>query len=376
MRPELFEQIQELIKETQKNASNIAILAVINVKSLSKQLPDYPSHSIRTSFLNDWEIDEFVVALRHAGFYVQHFVDEEEFFSWVQSGGYSDLNIQHKLVYTSASNGIGPGRRALVPAFCNYHNIPTLNSNAYSCAINRHKFHVSKLLTSFGIKVPRTWYYLPNEGWWDNDSPPQGFKIIAKATYEGSSVGVESAAIGPYSDLIEERISELSILLRQPITVQELIEGYEIEVPVMRFSSHKALGAAILSLNGKSNLKDTVLLYDDAWEDAYSYVDVLALPSMDIDNIYFTAELAAKILDFEGISRIDFRVKPDGDYYVIDVSSTPHLTQLNAINYLFSQAGLEYHDMLTALVASGYFRHQMIYSSDQNSKSEARNPLP
>ena len=371
-----FEQIRYLINEVRQKSSNIAVLAVINVKTHSKQLEDYHHHSIRSSFLNDWEIDDFISSLRRVGFFVQHFADEEDFFSWVLSGKYEGLRIEHKLVYTSASNGIGPGRRALVPAFCRHKRIPTLNSNAYSCAINRHKFHVSRLLSAFGIRVPRTWYYIPDEGWWDSKPPPRGLKVIAKATYEGSSVGVEDETIGPFTPVIENRIDRLSKLLSQPITVQELIEGYEIEVPVIRLFSHHALGAAVLSLHGSTKLDESVLSYREALNDTYSYESESAVPASIISCIYSSAELVAKIFDFDGISRIDFRITPSGTQYVIDVSSTPHLTRSNAVNYLFCQAGLEYCDTLAALVGAGCLRYGIIHSSDQNSSSEARKPFP
>jgi hypothetical protein len=160
-----------------------------------------------------------------------------------------------------------------VPAFCAHFSIPTLNSDAYSCAINRQKFHVSRLLQSFGVIVPRSWYFLPGRGWWDDDKPPFGEAVVAKATYEGSSVGVDPDAVGPFSPRIEERIAFLGGALRQPITVQKLIAGFELEVPLACLGSPKALGVAALTIKGEFRLGSSVLLYDNAWEDDYGFTE-------------------------------------------------------------------------------------------------------
>ncbi len=369
-----FAEIRRLIDVVSLRASEIAVHAVINVKSRSRQLADYSHHSMRTSFLNDTEIDTIIESLRQCGFFAQHFADERDFFSWVLSGGFTTLAMRTQFVYTSALNGSGPGRRALVPAFCAHFDIPTLNSDAYSCAINRQKFHVSRLLKTFGVSVPRSWYFMPGRGWWDDEKPTIGEPVVAKATYEGSSVGVDSEGIGPFSRAVEDRIAFLGETLRQPITVQQLIAGFEVEVPLARLHTQRALGVAVLTIRGSSRLDDTVLLYDDAWDDGYGYSDGVEFPSGWTGRIERMAERAAEVLNFHGISRIDFRVNREGEPYVIDVSSTPHLTPNNAVSHVFRRAGLRYRDIFVTLVGLGLTR--LRHSSDQNSSSAARNPLP
>ena len=369
-----FAEIRRLIDVVSVRASEIAVHAVINVKSRTRQLVDYSHHSMRTSFLNDAEVDAIIESLRDCGFFAQHFVDERDFFSWVLSGGPAALEVPTQFVYTSALNGSGPGRRALVPAFCAHFDIQTLNSDAYSCAINRQKFHVSRLLQAFGVNVPRSWYFVPGRGWWDDEKPNIGEPVVAKATYEGSSVGVDSQGIGAFSRSVEDRIAYLSETLRQPITVQRLIAGFEVEVPLARLHWQRALGVAVLTIRGSSRLDDTVLLYDDAWEDAYGYSEGSEFPSHWTERIERMAERAAEVLNFHGISRIDFRVSREGEPYVIDVSSTPHLTPNNAVSHVFTRAGLRYRDIFSTLVGLGLM--PLGHSSDQNSSSAAKNPLP
>ena len=55
-----FSEIRRLIKFVEERASAIAVLAVINVKSCTRQLADCTHHSMRSSFLNDLEIEAII----------------------------------------------------------------------------------------------------------------------------------------------------------------------------------------------------------------------------------------------------------------------------------------------------------------------------
>jgi D-alanine-D-alanine ligase len=182
--------------------------------------------------------------------------------------------------------------------------------------------------------------------------------------------------VGAFSSHIEERIAFLSDALRQPITVQELIAGYELEVPLARLGSSQALGVAALTIQGESHLEDKVLLYDDAWKDDYGFSEASSFPSPWISRIERMAERAADVLNFQGLSRIDFRMNDEGVPFVIDVSSTPHLTPNNSIAFLYSLAGLKYRHIFGTLVGLAIERHGLVHSSDQYSSSAAKKPLP
>src|SRR5687768_10223399 len=94
-------EIRRLIGLAQREAARTAVLAVVNVKSRTKHLPDYAYHSMRSSFLSDEEIDAVTGGLRACGFYTRHFPDERDFLSWALSEGPETLSPRRCLVYTS-----------------------------------------------------------------------------------------------------------------------------------------------------------------------------------------------------------------------------------------------------------------------------------
>ncbi len=353
-------EIRRLLDEVRAIASRTAVVLVIGVKGVTRLRRDYDGYSVSSSFLLGPEIDDFIGSLRDNGFFVRHFADETEFLAWVLSGGYHELPHEHKLVYTSAVNGTGPARRSLIPSFCALEGVPTVNSDAYSCAINRHKFHWNRLLKEFGFRVPRTWWFDAVDGWFQEDRPNHGRMVIAKSTFEGSSLGVSSQTCGEFSAEIEQHIAEASRALRQPMTVQEFIAGDELEVPVLELRRYVAPApVAILKANGVRT-PDQVLSYAEVWEDAYRFAEPVGYTDWESAELGRIAVDAARTLGFRGFSRIDFRVDERRRPFIMDVSSTPHLTRASSYAFLFSRMGFSYAEMLTGLVAVGAKRHSMI----------------
>lgn len=341
-------------------AEDTAVILVINVRDATRLRSDYSRHSVTASFLRAEELDALIIAFRSQGFYVQHFAEEPDFIGWAHGGGFDRLGLRHRLVYTSAVNGTGPGRRCLVPAYCALERIPTMNSDAYACAINRHKYHCNRLLGALGVNVPASWCFDPRSvagGWWRGQKPAEGQRVIAKATYEGSSVGVTEDGCGPWSPKMEELVRCLAGDLRQPITVQRFVDGHEVEVPVMELGEVLApVPLVMLDANG-NGMNGLHLTYDGAWADGFSYCDPSCLGTSSVAMSAAAAIDVVKALGFHGFTRIDLRLDGEGIPYVIDVSTTPHLTTTCAYAKLFSAVGLGYGGLAAALAGASLVRH-------------------
>lgn len=352
--------IQQAIHDGKASATETAIILVISVRGLTRLRRDYDRHSVSASFLTAEELDDVITGYRQAGFYVQHFHDETEFMQWTLGGGLDALPHPKRLVYTSAVNGTGAGRRCLVPSFCALEGISTMNSDAYSCAINRHKFHWGRLLSSFGIGVPVAWHFDPRRGWWMGERPQPGHDVIVKANFEGSSIGLTDEGVGRWSPAIEKLVAELAQDLMQPILVQTFIAGDEVEIPVMEFGDTLVPFPVTIVRKDGTKLGDDFLSYHKVWEDSYAYKLPTALAEKAVSDAATMAIRAVECLNFRGFSRIDLRIDQDNKPFVIDVSTTPHLTRNSAFAYLFEVLGYEFSDLGAAQVGVALRRHRMI----------------
>jgi D-alanine-D-alanine ligase len=341
------------LTEIRDVTEKVAAILVISVRDQTVIKNDYANYSIAAGFLQSFEIDEFTSSLRSSGFYVEHFYDEADFIAWVLSGGYQRIPHEFKLLYSSAANGTGPGRPTLIPAFAALMGLATANSDAHSCAINRHKFHCARLLKELGYPVPRTWSYEASSGWFHREQPDYGTMVIAKATFEDSSLGVSTQTVGEFSASLESNIADASRDLRQPMTVQEFIFGDEFEVPVLEIGQLVAPSPiAVYSERGLRNPEE-VLLYDEVFDDGYLFAEPTGYDHHQLADISRLAVSVASTLGFRGFSRVDFRIDGRGKPFIIDVAVTPHLTRASSYHFLFSLMGFSYADMLAAMIASG-----------------------
>ncbi|MEQ1719141.1 MAG: hypothetical protein ABL907_24680 [Hyphomicrobium sp.] len=344
--------LREAALRGRQAAPDTAVILVICVKGVTRVRRDYRRHSIETSFFSAQELNDMIGALRRLGFYVQHFPDEVEFISWASQGGLHALGHTNKLVYVGSINGTGPGRRCLVPSFCTLEGITTLNSDAYSSAINRHKFHWTKLLGAFGLSVPRSWLFEPERGWLMDQTPAAGEHVIAKALHEDSSIGVSADGVGAWSDRLSKHVAEMASDLDQSIMVQQFIAGTEVEVPVLELGSTRIAAPIMLLNNDGTSLAEDFLSYDLVWDDRYRFSAPDALSADVRAQLTNAAVRVCELLNFRLLSRADFRIAADGTEYLIDISTTPHLTRQSSYHHLFSGLGLEYEDVMGTLIGA------------------------
>lgn len=173
-------------------------------------------------------------------------------------------------------------------------------------------------------------------------------KVIVKPTYESASIGITETSIVEYSRDLDSQIKSLSSLFQQPVTVQQFIEGFEVEVPVFCHRNYLSFFPVGIQLDGNPLLGEKILTYDRVYNDSYEFYKYEGPAA---ETVISTAVDAAKILGITAIGRIDFRITEGGDSYITDVSTNPHLTTFSSCSFLFSQLSLRHADLLGTWLA-------------------------
>jgi D-alanine-D-alanine ligase-like ATP-grasp enzyme len=329
--------------------NTIGVLLVANLKGRTIPIDDYETDSIATEFLSNKELDDFIKGFEQAGIYCEVVVDEGGFLEWLNGGSFRFGRAQ-PLVYSVTQNGTGPARFSLIPGLCRLHRLPLVDSDAYTVALGQHKFHFISLLEQFGLPVARSWWFT-KRGWWP-ERPPTGLRIIAKPTLDSASVGIHADSVCFVDMGLENRLGVLRDKFRQPITIQEFIAGYEVEVPMLEAEEPRACMAVGIQLNGHRNLEDSILAYDDVFADGYEFYDFAEENYESAAHIKEIARRAHVGLGFVGPSRIDFRVSATGEAKVMEVTCKPHLTVHTSFMYALSAMGHSHSDLLKFLVGS------------------------
>jgi D-alanine-D-alanine ligase len=343
----------ETVRRAEKMRDQVGVVLVANVEGRTKPLDDYETDSIVTEFLSNAELDEFVDSFETAGIYCKVVLDEEGFLRWLDKDR-SRFGRAIPLVYNLAQNGTGPARLSLVPGLCRLHRLQLLDSDGYAVAIAQHKYHCISLLRQFGLPVAQSWWFT-DRGWWPA-SPPDGLKMIAKPSYDSASIGIHAENIFTMRDGAQGQLEIWMSRYRQPLTVQEFIPGFEVEVPVFEAKEPETILSVGLALNRGRNLGDRILVYDDVWDDGYDFYDFAEENESAASQLRVIASKAFSGLGLRGVGRVDFRVQDNGTASIIEVACKPHLTHHSSFMRAVAGVGGTHADLLKFLVGSAIRR--------------------
>lgn len=290
------------------------------------------------------EFNEIYQGVVAAGYFVQAiYFNEIDFINdYVEHPD----RYKNSLIFTLARNGLGDNKKTIIPSFCELLGIRYTSSPSLSCALARNKYYFSTLFKAHNVPVPKSWLHIDKETW-VNGAPEDGTKVICKPASESASQGINESMIATVSSELEGKLSGSSYI------VQEYIEGFECEVPVFKAGNTVHVYPPIgIDLQGKHILDEEASEHNE-----YGFYQLAkCFPSDVITNIQSVAEKAFRLLQMEVYGRIDFRITPDGQPFIFDVSTTPYITRHSSFAYAFKQLGLEYRDIYHAIISAALVR--------------------
>jgi D-alanine-D-alanine ligase len=353
--------LPDWFRETVGIASSVSdrlgVVLVANVKGSTRPLDDYEGDSIITEFLSSSELDDLLNAFEKADVYCEAVVDEQGFLEWLREKR-PHFGRQIPLVYNLAQNGTGPARLTLVPGLCRLYGLQLLDSDGYSVAMAQHKFHASAILKHFGLPAARSWWFTPS-GWWPQ-APPRNLRLIAKPTYDSASIGIDKDSVFTMNDGVDQQLSRRLKQYKQPLTVQEFISGFEVEVPVFEGEIARTVMAVGIELERARNLGDEFMVYERVYTDSYGFYDFADENAESAAKVRALAEQAFRILGFSGIARVDFRVRSDGVPFIIETACKPHITRHSSFSFAVSGFGASQSDLMKFLLGSAAKRYGLI----------------
>lgn len=346
LKVDLVRVVSEITRQILPLKEKRRIAMICNLESKTPQNASFAKNSFVTEYLDDVEYEEVLNMFAKAGWLVETFFHEDAFIRWVYQDKHEDA-----LVYNSAQSGFGPGRKSLIPAFCNLHNIPITGSNPYVVSLCRNKFHVNTILDNRGISVPKSWLYDRGK-WLQGEGPDTGKKIICKPIYESACIGIDDTSIFEYAKEKDIYIMQKNIDYEQPILAQSFIPGYEVSVPVIVKDGNISVGGLIgISIESNKNLDDNILTYDTVYKGKYAFYDYGSEFPSQVSHIENAAALTAQILGFNGLCRVDMRIGAE-QLYITDVATNPHFISHSACHYMFEIMGLEPCSIMDVLIGT------------------------
>lgn len=254
--------------------------------------------------------------------------------------------------------GVGRSREARVPAVLEMLGIPYSGSDPLTLAVTLDKDCAKRLVQAAGVPVP-AWVTLADgellpsaEGLRDLPWPR-----IVKPAFEGSSKGVRSVSVVHTPEQQDAVVREMQSQYRQPLLVEEFIDGAELTVGIVGNRPPEVLGIMKIVPTQETNAPFVYgLEVKRDWKRRVRYECPARLTFEENQAVLRAALWAWRALGCRDVSRIDFRLR-EGVPYFLEVNPLPGLSPTTGDLVLLSaQQGLSYPDLVRKILQSSLAR--------------------
>jgi D-alanine-D-alanine ligase len=262
------------------------------------------------------------------------------------------------LVFNIAEGqGIGRCREARVPAVLEMLGIPHTGSDPLTLAATLDKDCARKLIQTTPVRVPRGTVWGPDEPL--DDITRQGrlpFTSIVKPAWEGSSKGIRGTCVVDTPHELVEAIESHRRAYRQPVLVEEYIEGEELTVGMVGNTPPRIIGVMQVLPQRKEERFVYSLEVKRDYLARVRYECPARLPPAIFKAVEEAACVVYKALGCRDVARIDFRLR-DGVPYFLEVNPLPGLNpESSDLVILARLAGWSYEQLIESILHAALLR--------------------
>jgi D-alanine-D-alanine ligase len=243
----------------------------------------------------------------------------------------------------------GPfGEDGTVQGLLELADIPYVGAGVAASALAMDKDLFKKVLRDSGIPVAR--HHTIRLG--DPVANPIGYPAFVKPARLGSSVGISK--VRDESELAAA--VELARRHDEKVLVEEAVAGMEVECGVLG----NRQPPPIASLPGRIDTRDHEW-YDFASKYDEGGMDLVIPPELAEETIELVQQRAVDAFvasECEGMARVDFFVRDDGEVVVNELNTIPGFTATSVYTKLFQASGIGYAELLDRLIALALERHE------------------
>ncbi|MFL6004988.1 MAG: D-alanine--D-alanine ligase family protein [Gaiellaceae bacterium] len=243
----------------------------------------------------------------------------------------------------------GPfGEDGTVQGLLELAGVPYVGAGVAASALAMDKDLFKKVMRDSGISVAR--HVALRLG--DEPRNPFGYPVFVKPARLGSSVGISK--VHDESEL--DPAVELARRHDEKVLVEEFVTGMEVECGVLG----NRVPPPIASLPGRiDTLEHEWYDYESKYDEGgMDLVIPPELPQETIERVQHVAVDAFVASECEGMARVDFFVRDDGEVVVNELNTIPGFTTTSVYAKLFEASGIPYAELLDRLVALALERHE------------------
>jgi D-alanine-D-alanine ligase len=178
-----------------------------------------------------------------------------------------------------------------------------------------------------------------------------------KPSWEDGSIGIDAGSVVKNVKEMMERVQYIQDEFDSPALIEEYIEGREIYAGILgNYERAQVLPLVELDLSRLPEGTPKIASYDVKFEkntEAYKLTKSGIAEDLDDETrkrLSDTALAAYRALKLRDYGRIDMRLAPNGDVYVIEANPNPWLASRQEFAMSAKAAGLSYTEMIGTIV--------------------------
>jgi len=186
--------------------------------------------------------------------------------------------------------------------------------------------------------------------------------LIVKPAQEDASVGLDQGSVVTDLSALNERVAQLLKIYGPPVLVEEFIAGRELNVSVVKAPEFRTLPVSEVLFVQDSPDYWPIVTYDAKWRPGSR--DYEATPPKypaDVEpklteRLGKIARKAYQLLGCRDYARCDFRVRPSGQPYLLEVNPNPDFCDLAGLAGSLNSCGISHTQFTVDLVETALRR--------------------
>jgi D-alanine-D-alanine ligase len=249
-----------------------------------------------------------------------------------------------------------------VAAYLDLIDLPYTGAGPHAHMLAQNKAIAKKMFAFHGIKTP--FFAQAYRGALDHAHDIK-FPLIVKPVAEDGSIGIDAAAVVDSIKEMMERIEYIQDEFDSPALIEEYIEGREIYGAILgSYERTEALPLIELDLSKLPKGVPKIASQDvkfDKETDAYKLTKSAVCEDLDeatAKKLTETAIAAYRAVKLRDYGRIDMRLTPKGEVYVIEANPNPWLASGQEFAMAAKKSGRTYTQLIGEIVELAMLRYE------------------
>jgi D-alanine-D-alanine ligase len=254
-------------------------------------------------------------------------------------------------------HGSGRSREARVPAVLEMLDIPYTGSDPLTLAATLDKACAKRLVASHGVPTPKWFLYEGDAASLDVAAAQLAYPVFVKPAYEGSSKGILNSSILYDLDELRAALEQLFEFYRQPVLVEEFIDGDELTVGCVGNGVPEVLGImrVMPRTAGEKPFVYSLEVKRD-WQRQVRYECPALLSVADTAAVNAATISAWQALGCRDLGRFDFRLR-GGVPYFLETNPLPGLSPTSGdLVLLVRELGIGHPELIERILNATLLR--------------------